>query len=211
MSPTRHPGLGEVIYADQVVTSGPSLRRTRTIILLLASSVGLMMTGFGIIYPVFARRLGEFGGGVGALGLMTMSFALAQMLAAPLLGSLADRRGRRPVILLALVAFAGANVGFLFAPSIEVFVAVRAVEGALTAGLFPAAMGVVADIVPENQRARWIGIVMASYGAGFFLGPVVGGLLYDGWGFAAPFMVSAAVAVVALITAAILVPFWSSI
>ena len=206
MSPDRHPNLGEVFVADQVVASGPSKHRTRTIILLLAASVGLMMTGFGIIYPVFARRLGEFGGGVGALGLMTMSFALAQMLAAPFLGSLADRRGRRPVVLLALAAFAGANIGFLFAPSIEAFVVVRAVEGALTAGLFPAAMGVVADIVPENQRARWIGIGMASYGAGFFIGPVVGGLLYDEWGFAAPFLVSAAVAVVAFITAAILVP-----
>lgn len=50
---------------------------------LLAASVGLMMTGFGIIMPVFARRLGELGGGVGTLGIMTMSFALAHMVLSP--------------------------------------------------------------------------------------------------------------------------------
>ena len=83
--------LGEVLIADEVIVSGPSPRRARSVILLLAASVGLMMTGFGIIMPIFARRLGEFGSGVEALGLMTMSFALAQLVAAPFMGSLADR------------------------------------------------------------------------------------------------------------------------
>lgn len=201
-----HPSLGEVVIADQVATYGPSPRRIRNVILLLAGSVALMMTGFGIIMPVFARRLGELGAGVQALGLMTMSFALAQLVAAPFMGSLADRFGRRPLVLLALAAFAVANVGFLFARSTATFMAVRALEGALTAGLFPAAMGVVADVVPEDQRARWVGVVMGSYAAGFFLGPVMGGFLYDGWGFAAPFIASAVVATVALIAAVILVP-----
>ena len=203
----RHSNLGTVVQATQVVDSGMDSRRVRNIILLLAASVALMMTGFGIIMPVFARRLGEFGSGVEALGLMTMSFALAQFVAAPFMGTAADRFGRRPLILLALAAFAAANVAFLFfARSTQAFIAVRAVEGALTAGLFPAAMGVVADTVPENQRARWVGIVMGSYGAGFIFGPVIGGILYDGWGFAAPFAASAAMGVLAFIAAAILVP-----
>ena len=86
--------------ATDVITSGLDPRRARNIILLLAACVALMMTGFGIIMPVFARRLGELGSGVEGLGLMTMSFALAQFLAAPVMGSLADRYGRRPFILL---------------------------------------------------------------------------------------------------------------
>ncbi len=53
--------LGQVIVASEVIQSGPSPRRARSVIILLAASVGLMMTGFGIILPVFARRLGEFG------------------------------------------------------------------------------------------------------------------------------------------------------
>ena len=198
--------LGQVIVAGEVVNSGPSPRRARSVIILLAASVGLMMTGFGIIMPIFARRLGEFGSGVEALGLMTMSFALAQLVAAPFMGSLADRYGRRPLILLSLAAFAAANVGFLLVSSTTGFIIIRVLEGALSAGLFPAAMGVVADVVPEDQRARWVGIIMGSYGAGLIFGPVVGGVLYDGWGFAAPFITSAIMAIIALVAAVVMVP-----
>ncbi len=164
------------------------------------------MTGFGIIFPVFARRLGELGSGVEALGLMTMSFALAQFVAAPIMGSLADRYGRRPLVLLSLSAFFVTNIGFLFANSITAFVVIRVFEGALTAGLFPAAMGVVADVMPRNQRARWVGVIMGSYGAGLIFGPVIGGFLYDASGYAAPFVASAVMALIALIAAAITMP-----
>jgi DHA1 family tetracycline resistance protein-like MFS transporter len=198
--------LGEVVMATGVVTAGPSPRRARNIILLLAGCVALMMTGYGIIMPVFARRFGELGSGVGALGIMTMSFALAQFISAPIMGALADRFGRRPQVLLALAAFACSNVGFLLAQSTLAFILVRAVAGALSAGLFPSAMGIVADIVPPARRARWVGIVMGSYGAGFIFGPLMGGLLYDQWGFEAPFILSAALAFAAFVAAAVVVP-----
>ena len=201
-----HQHLGEVIVATLVTTSRPSLRRARNITLLLAMSVWIVATGFGIIMPVFARRLGEFGSGVEALGLLSMSFALAAFIAAPLMGSLADRIGRRPLILVAIASYVAVNVGFLFAQSTEAFIAVRAVEGALTAGFMPTAMGMVADIFPEHWRAQWVGILMASMGAGIIFGPVVGGVLYDGWGFRAPFIVSAVMASIAFVAATVLVP-----
>jgi len=168
--------------------------------------VAIVATGFGIVMPVFARRLGEFGSGVEALGLMTMSFAMAAFLAAPLMGSMADRFGRRPLILIGLAAYVVVNVAFLFAPSPEIFMLIRAVEGALTAGLMPASMGVVADIVPEHRRAQWVGVLMGSMAAGIVFGPVVGGLLYDSWGFDAPFIASASVASIAFLLAIFLVP-----
>jgi multidrug resistance protein len=207
----RNPGksptnLGKVVIATDVIIPGPDPRSARNVILLLAASVGLMMTGFGIILPVFARRLDEFGSGVEALGLMTLSFALAQFVAAPFMGTLADRLGRRPLVLAGLAAFFAANIGFLFANSTTAFLVIRIFEGALTAGLFPAAMGVVADVVPRGHRARWVGIVMGSYGAGLIFGPVLGGFLYDTSGYAAPFVASAIMALIALMAAAITMP-----
>jgi len=203
---SSHQYLGEVVIATRVTTSGPSPRRARNITLLLAVSVWIVATGFGIIMPIFARRLGEFGSGVEALALLTMSFALAAFIAAPLMGSLADRIGRRPLILVALASYIAVNIGFLFARSTEVFIAVRVVEGALTAGFMPAAIGMVADIFPERRRAQWVAILMASMGAGIIFGPVVGGVLYDGWGFKAPFIVSAVMASISLVAATVLVP-----
>ena len=201
-----HLNLGEVIIATQVTTSSMSHRRARNIVFLLAASVGIVMTGFGIIMPVFARRLNEFDSGVQALGLMTMAFALAALLASPPMGALADRIGRRPLVLLALASFVAVNIAFLFAPSTKVFIAIRVVEGALMAGLMPAAMGVVADIIPENERAQRVGIVMGAMGSGLIFGPVIGGVLYDSWGFQAPFIASAVMASVAFAFALILVP-----
>lgn len=170
---------------------------SQRILWLLATSVGLIMTGFGLILPIFARRLSEFGEGVEMLSMMTMSFAIAQFIASPFMGKLADKIGRKPLILLALISFAVANIGFLFATSAFYFVVVRTLEGLLTAGLFPASMGIVADIAPPQKKAKWAGMIMGAYSIGFIFGPAVGGLLYDQWGFALPFIISAVVALVA--------------
>src|SRR5512146_1710306 len=178
----------------------------RRAILLLAGSVMLMETGYGIVMPIFAKRLGELGAGVETLGYMAIAFGIGQLLMAPILGSLADRIGRRPVILTALAGVTLANLGFLLMRSSMGYVLIRLGQGAVTAGLLPASTGFVADTVPENQRARWVGILMGSYGAGFIFGPALGGFLYDQWGFTAPFAVSAALALAGLIATLILVP-----
>jgi MFS family permease len=67
-------------------------------------------------------------------------------------------------------------------------------------------MGIVADVVPEGQRARWVGVVMGSYAAGFFFGPMLGGFLYDNWGYAMPFLASAVMGALGLVVAFIMVP-----
>jgi MFS family permease len=206
MSAKKSPLLGTIVAADWVKTDQMTPGRARNIILLLSASVALMMTGYGIIMPIFARRLGEFGDGVEELGLLTMAFALAQLIAAPIWGGVADRRGRRPVILLALSAVTLSYIGYILAPSTLFFIVIRSLAGFLTAGLFPAAIGVVADIVPEDQRARWVGIVMGSYAIGMIFGPVMGGFLYDTWGYLAPFIISSVVAFLALLAAIFKVP-----
>ncbi|NIV29229.1 MAG: MFS transporter, partial [Anaerolineae bacterium] len=129
-----------------------------------------------------------------------------QMIGAPLMGALADRRGRRPLILLGLVTVTLQYIGYILAPSTLVFILIRGAAGFLSAGLFPAAMGVVADLVPEDQRARWAGIIMGSYAVGMIFGPVIGGVLYDASGYAAPFILSAIVAFLALVAAFFLIP-----
>src|SRR5215210_8820767 len=111
---------------------------TARVVWLLTGSLALLMTGYGIIFPVFARRLSEMGAGVDALGLMSMAFAIGQFVAAPAMGALADRIGRRPPILLALATVIGANLMYLVADNVPFFVATRLVVGALSAGLLPA-------------------------------------------------------------------------
>lgn len=180
--------------------------KTRRVLWLLFASLALMETGYGIIYPVFAKRLEDLGGGVDALGYMTVAFATGQLIFAPLLGSMADRLGRKPLILLGLVTVIGANILFVLLDSIPLYVVLRFVQGALTAGILPSAMGLVSDLVPEYERGRWSGLVMGGYSAGFILGPAMGGLLYDNFGFEAPFITSAGAGAVAFLLAIFQIP-----
>ncbi|MCJ7624046.1 MAG: MFS transporter, partial [Anaerolineaceae bacterium] len=129
MTTGQHPVLGKIVHAERVITTGFDSRKSQRILFLLTACVALMMTGVGIIRAIFARRLGEFGEGVEALGLMTMSFALAQFIASPFMGTLADRIGRRPLVLIALLAFTATNIGYLFTDSAAVFITVRALGG----------------------------------------------------------------------------------
>lgn len=176
------------------------------LIVMLAICLALQMTSFVMIMPLFARRLSDFGAGVEALGLSTLAYALAATVAAPFLGALADRVGRRPVVLLALAAYAAAFLGYLLVQSAAAFIIVRGVCGALTAGLIPAVMGIVGDITPEDRRAQAIGIVNGGASFGWIAGPLIGGALYDRWGYTVPFGLAVAAALLTLAFAARVVP-----
>src|SRR5689334_25212536 len=117
--------------SEGVELSGRNMMGTRTtrrspnMLVALAVCMALQTTGFVMILPLFARRFEAFGAGVEALGISAMAYALASTVAAPVLGVLADRFGRRPIILLSLAAFVLAFSGYLLhrppAPGLDVW------------------------------------------------------------------------------------------
>jgi MFS family permease len=172
----------------------------------LALCMALQMTGLVMITPLFALRLESFGGGVQALGLSDSAYAFTAMVFAPFMGSLADRIGRRPVILLSLAAYAIAFVGFLFVSSTGLFIFLRGIAGAFTAGLIPSILSSVGDLAPGDRRAQWIGIVHGGASVGWVLGPVFGGWLNDAFGASIPFAVSIFTELAALLLAGFFIP-----
>src|SRR5512142_779531 len=97
----------------------------RRVMASLAAALALLMTSYVMILPLFARRFTELGAGVSALGASSMAYALAATLCAPLLGALADRMGRRPVIVGSLAAHLLAFTGLLLAASPLTIIVVR--------------------------------------------------------------------------------------
>lgn len=176
------------------------------ILVAVASCMALQMTGFVLILPLFARHFESLGAGVEALSMSAMAYALTGAFAAPLTGMLADRFGRRPIILLSLTAYVLAFSGYLFAASAWLLIVLRGLTGVFTAGLLPAMASVVGDLAPEKRRGRWIGIVSGGASAGWIAGPLLGGLLYDRFGHVAPFAASIALAAGALLLAVLLIP-----
>jgi DHA1 family tetracycline resistance protein-like MFS transporter len=169
-------------------------------------NVGLIvlidMLGFALIIPLLTFYAASFGATAFQTGLLVSSYALMQMIGAPILGRLSDKYGRRPVFLISIF---GTFIGLLilgFANSLWMLFVSRILSG-LTAGNISVAQAYIADITDEKNRARGMGMLGAAFGIGFILGPAIGGTL-SVYGFAVPAFVSAALAFINLLT----VYFW---
>ena len=172
----------------------------------LAVCMALQMTSFVLIQPLFARRFTQLGAGVQSLGESAMAYALAATLSAPFMGALADRFGRRRIVLISLGVYILAFTGYLLAPSAGWFILLRGLAGAFTAGLVPAITGIVADIAPADRRAQWISILSGGASVGWIVGPALGGVLYDQWGYVPALGVSIFLAAAAFLTALFTIP-----
>ncbi|QYS89986.1 TCR/Tet family MFS transporter [Flavobacterium davisii] len=137
--------------------------------------------GLGIIIPVVPKLIQELiKGSVSEAakygGWLTFSYALTQFLFAPLIGGLSDKYGRRPVLLLSLLAFSLDYLLLAFAPSITRLFIGRIIAG-ITGASITTASAYIADISTIENRAKNFGMIGAAFGLGFIIGPVIGGML----------------------------------
>jgi len=138
------------------------------------------MVALGLIVPVLPPIVGALTASAAEqtfwFGAITFTTGAASFLAAPVLGALSDRYGRRPVMLL---GFSGLALSFFvtgLATAIWMLIVVRLFSGAMQANA-AVASAYVADITPPEERARRFGMLGAMFGLGFILGPAMGGLL----------------------------------
>ncbi len=151
--------------------------------------------GFGLIIPVLPQLISELNHIDINLaspkgGLLTSVYAAMQFLFAPFMGNLSDRFGRRPVLLISLLAFSLDYVILSWAPSYGWLFVGRIIAG-ITGASFTTASAYIADISTPETRAKNFGVVGAAFGLGFVIGPVLGGLI-SSFGIRAPFITAAA-------------------
>lgn len=157
------------------------MKQRRAGILFILITLLLDVIGIGIIIPVLPQLVTELAGGDPAQAAFTYGFiasiyALMQFLFAPVLGSLSDRFGRRPVILIALFGFGVNYLLLALAPSLGWLIFARVLSGILGASI-TTANAYIADISTPQNRAQNFGLVGAVFGLGFILGPALGGVL----------------------------------
>ncbi len=150
--------------------------------------------GLGIIIPVMPRLITELTGdslGEAARdgGWLMFIYAFFQFICAPVIGGLSDKFGRRPVLLASLFGFTIDYLFLTFAPTLFWLYIGRIVAGILGAS-FTTAAAYIADISTPEKRSQNFGLIGAAFGAGFIIGPVIGGLLGQ-YGTRMPFMVAA--------------------
>ncbi len=175
-------------------------KRLLPIILIVFTNI----LGGGVILPILPLYAeGQFGGTVLQVTLLSTSYFAAQFLAAPWLGRLSDRFGRRPVLIVSQMGTVLAFVLFIFAGNLGTLIdswglglamtggmtmlyLARILDG-ITGGNITTAQAYVSDVTPQEHRAQGLGLIQAAFGVGFIFGPAFGGVLSN-LGPTAPFV-----------------------
>ncbi|WP_189334149.1 MFS transporter [Actinoplanes ianthinogenes] len=183
------------------------MRRAPALSFLLVT-VFLDIVGLGLIVPITPALLtavtADPSQAVLWSGLLGTAFGLLQFAAAPLLGRLSDRYGRRPVLLLSLGCLGVDWLAHAIAGSPGTLLVFHAIAGAC-AGTNTVVNAYIADVTPPERRARAYGLVGAAFGLGFVAGPTIGGLL-GAVDVRLPFLAAAALSFANLAYGALILP-----
>lgn len=180
----------------------------RSLVFILLT-VGLDSLGLGILVPVIPRLILDLTGqGLTRAavygGWLVATFAAVQFLAGPILGSISDRIGRRPVLLVSLAAFGCSYILMGVAPTLPWLFVAQVLTGLF--GATPATAGAyIADISATTERTRRFGATAAAYGTGLIIGPALGGILVA-HGTRLPFFVAACLSLLTVIYGFVVLP-----
>jgi MFS family permease len=150
------------------------MKRNALAILFLAVFVDLV--GYGMIVPLLPFYVQRVAPGATLVGILSGFYAMAQFLVGPMLGSLSDRFGRRPVLIACLSGTSLAYLLLAIADSLPLLVLALLIDG-VTGGNLSIAQASIADSTTPDRRARGLGLIGAAFGLGLMVGPVIGGML----------------------------------
>lgn len=168
--------------SEPIETAAPPVRRIHSaVVAFILVTVCLDMLAMALVIPVLPRLVLGFVGDRAAraaevLGGFGTAWALMQLVSSPVQGALSDRFGRRPVILLSNFGLGLDYLLMALAPGLGLLFVGRVISGICAASVSTAG-AYIADVSPPGQRARGFGLISVAFGAGFVLGPAVGGLL----------------------------------
>lgn len=150
--------------------------RNRTL-LAVSLAVCAAFTGIGMVTPVRVLYAESRGASLAIIGAMASSYLVSNFLFQYPSGWLADRWGRKPMMMLSLFIQAGLSAVYLLISDPLMFVILRFAEGAAAAAFLPSARALINDAIPARNRGEAFGIFSAFFNTGFLLGPAIGGIL----------------------------------
>lgn len=165
---------------------------------ILSFTLLVVMLGFGLVIPIIPYYMEAFGAGGTELGLLVASYAVMRLICGPIWGSLSDRIGRKPVLMIGIFGYGVTMILFGLATELWMLFAARILAGILSSATSPTTMAYIGDSTSEEERGRGMGVLGAAIGIGTILGPGVGGLLALN-SLATPFFLAGGMSVVALL------------
>jgi DHA1 family multidrug resistance protein-like MFS transporter len=163
------------------------------------------MLGFGLVIPIFPFYIEELGAGGSELGLLVATAALLEFTFAPLWGSVSDRIGRKPVLIIGMVGYGLSSLLMGLSTALWMLFAARALSGVLSSATMASALAYVGDSTTEEDRGGGMGFLGAAMALGIIVGPGVGGWL-AGDSLSIPFFIAAGMSLLALVFILVLLP-----
>ena len=162
---------------------------TRSPLLPIFLIVLVDILGYTIILPLLPFYAERLGASPFVVGTLISTYAICQLVAGPVLGSMSDRMGRRPLLIVSQI---GTLIGFLILSQATVLWVIflsRIIDG-LTAGNLSLAQAYIVDVTEPKNRAKSFGVIGIAFGVGFLIGPAISGFL-AGYGYAYPIYAAA--------------------
>lgn len=174
-------------------------------VLILSFTLLVVMLGYGMVLPIMPFYIKALGAGGRELGWLMATYALMQLIFAPLWGVLSDRVGRKPVLAVGVLGYAISLLMFGLAATFWMLFAARSLSGILSSATMPTAMAFIGDAAPEKERSGGMGQLGAAMGIGVVAGPLLGGWLSTG-SLSLPFFVGAGLAFVSFLLVIAILP-----
>lgn len=178
----------------------------RAILVVAISAIALETSLLGLIAPLLPDIEDRTGAGDAALGIALAAYAVPVVLISVPVGRLADRIGRRPLLLGGLVLTGCGSLLIAYSGSLEALIVGRAVQGVGSAASWIAALALVTDLARPGRKGEAIGFALAANSLGAVGGPALGGLLGGEISFEAPFLLVAGLATAMLVAGAVVLP-----
>ena len=165
----------------------------------------VVMLGYGIVIPILPFYTESMGAGGTELGLLVASYAVMRLIFGPIWGSLSDRVGRKPILLIGISGYAITMVWFGLATELWMLFVARMLSGVLSSATAPTTMAYIGDSTPEKERGGGMGMLGAAGGVGTIFGPALGGFL-AGESLSLPFFIAAGLSALSLLLAWLFLP-----
>jgi len=174
-------------------------------LILLYFTLAVILLGFGVLIPLEAFLVDDFGASGKALGALVSLHALFQLLFSPIWGSISDSVGRKPILIVGAVGNALALLMFGLSTQLWMLFVARALSGIFSAATLPTALAFIGDSTTKENRGGGMGVIGAAMGTGMVLGPGIGGWLGTE-SLSTPFFVAGALSLVAGLLIVLILP-----
>ncbi|MFJ7951417.1 MFS transporter [Lysinibacillus sp. NPDC096418] len=169
----------------------------KMVVIVIMITIFTDMLMYGLVVPFLPMHAEYLGASQSEIGFLFASYAIALFIATPIFGALADRMGRKKLIVLGLIGLAITTIVFAFATNFLLLILARSLQGVAAAIPWTAGLALLAEVFSKEEHGTAMGMAMSGQASGVLLGPLLGGWLFELGGYQLPFFVAAGMALLA--------------